>query len=184
MQRPSRGPHDRTPKELPGYTCARPDTQMIIAPLATTSPPPGSFPKGGPGKVILNILTLSLGPGPHIDDCIMRDDIDWMQRSQPITVIKDTLFEEVVAIRWYSAAIPRESGCEMTGCSRSTSVVVRILQRTQTGKCIAGVIRIWPPTWHLSARLVPQTFLQVTYLDGLSLKPPLSAWQQLRTYLV
>jgi hypothetical protein len=117
-------------KELPGYTCARPDTQMIIAPLATTSLSPGSFPKGGPGKAILDILTLSLSPDPHIDDCFVRDDIDWMQRSQPITFIKDTLFEEVVAIRRCSAAIPREGGCKMTGCSRSTSVVVRILQRT------------------------------------------------------
>jgi hypothetical protein len=152
MQRPLRGPHDRMPKELPGYTCARPGTQMIIAPLATTSLSPGSFPKEVRGKAILDILTLSLGPDLHIDDCFVRDDIDRMQRSQPITFIKDILFEEVVAIRRYIAAIPREGGCEMTGCSHSTSVVVRVLQRTQTGKCIASVIRIRPPTWHLSAR--------------------------------
>jgi hypothetical protein len=152
MQRPLRGPHDRMPKELPGYTCARPGTQMIIAPLATTKSFPGSFPKEVRGKAILDIPTLSLGPDLHIDDCFVRDDIDRMQRSQPITFIKDILFKEVVAIRRYIAAIPRESGCEMTGCSHSTSVVVRVLQRTQTGKCIASVIRIRPPTWHLSAR--------------------------------
>jgi hypothetical protein len=113
---------------------------------------PGSFPKEVRGKAILDIPTLSLGPDLHIDDCFVRDDIDRMQRSQPITFIKDILFKEVVAIRRYIAAIPRESGCEMTGCSHSTSVVVRVLQRTQTGKCIASVIRIRPPTWHLSAR--------------------------------
>jgi hypothetical protein len=152
MQRPLRGPHDRMPKELPGYTCARPGTQMIIASLATTSLSPDHFLRRSGAKRSFDILTLSLGPDLHIDDCFVRDDIDRMQRSQPITFIKDILFKEVVAIRRYIAAIPRESGCEMTGCSHSTSVVVRVLQRTQTGKCIASVIRIRPPTWHLSAR--------------------------------
>jgi hypothetical protein len=130
-----------------------PDTQMIVTPVwLTTSLSPRSFPKEVRAKRFLAILNLFLGPGPHIDNCFVRDDIDWVQRSQPITFVKDILFEEVVAIRCYIAAIPRERGRKMTGCSRSTSVVVKVLQRAQTGKCIAGVIRVRPPTWHLSAR--------------------------------
>jgi hypothetical protein len=158
MQRPLRGPPDRTTQELPRPHMCTPDTQMIITPLAYHKPLPRSFPKEVRAKRFLDILNLFLGPGPHIDDCFVRDDIDWMQRSQPITFVKDILFEEVVAIRWYIAAIPREHGRKPTGCSRSTSVVVIILQRAQTGKRIAGVIRIRPPTWHLSARPASQTF--------------------------
>ena len=122
-------------------------------------PPPDHSSKEGSGKsVFLDILNLFLGPDPHIDDCVVRDDIDRMQRSQPITFVKDILFEEVVGIRWCIAAIPSENGCKPTGCSRCTSVVVIVLQRAQTGKCIAGVIRVRPPTWHLSARPASQIF--------------------------
>ena len=132
-----------------------PDTQIVgyYKPL----PPDNSLRRFGQ-KRFLDILNLFLGPDPHIDDCFVRDDIDWMQRSQPITFVKDILFEEVVAIRWYVAAIPREDGRKPTGCSRCTCVVVIVLQRAQTGKRIAGVIRIRPPTWHLSARPASQTF--------------------------
>jgi hypothetical protein len=104
------------------------------------------------------VLNLFLGPGPHIDDCFVRYDIDRMQRSQPIALIKHILLEKVATVRRFLSASPREGGCETTGHSRGTAVVMDVLQRAQTGKRIAGVIRIRTPTWHLSARSASQTF--------------------------